>query len=242
MSAGFPPIPPTPPAPPALAADVWIVSAAYREAEAIASVITALLPSYPNVVVVDDGSPDDTAAVAKAAGATVLCHAINLGQGAALQTGIDYALSRGAAYIVTFDSDGQHRVADIETLLAPLRAGQADIVFGSRFLGSAPNLPLARRVTLKLAVLFTFLTSGLRMTDAHNGLRALTRHAASKIRIRHDGMAHASEFIAQTRAHRLRWTERPVTILYTDYSLAKGQRLSNSFRIIADLIGGKIHH
>src|SRR5665213_2732842 len=117
--------------------DVWIVIAAYKEQDVIASVVKSVGQLYPQVVVVSDGSPDRTAEEAASAGATVLRHAVNLGQGAALQTGIDYALAQGAHYLVTFDADGQHRAEDVGAMIAELRAKNADIALGSRFLGRA---------------------------------------------------------------------------------------------------------
>jgi polyprenyl-phospho-N-acetylgalactosaminyl synthase len=198
--------------------------------------VMGLLRLYRNIIVVDDCSSDDTGATAFRAGATVLRHPINLGQGAALQTGIRYALSRGAEYIVTFDADGQHRTDDIRALIdAQVRTG-ADVVLGSRFLGHAKDIPWLRRIVLRLAVLFTRLGSGVKLTDAHNGLRLLSRQAAERIRIRQNRMAHASEIIDQISALRLTLTEAPVTIVYTDYSLRKGQPLGNAVNILADLL------
>jgi glycosyltransferase involved in cell wall biosynthesis len=220
---------------------IWVVIAAYNEEKVVANTVKNVLADYPNVVVVSDGSRDRTAEEATSAGAAVLRHPINLGQGAALQTGIDYALSRDADYIVTFDADGQHRVADIGALLAKLKSENADIAFGSRFLGEAVGITPRRRLVLKLGVLFNFIFTGLMMTDAHNGLRVMTADSARKIRIRQNGMAHASEFVEQVARLKLRWIEVPIVVIYTDYSAAKGQRLGNSFNIALDVIGGKVH-
>jgi glycosyltransferase involved in cell wall biosynthesis len=222
-------------------ANVWVVIAAYNEEKVVANTVRHVLASYANVVVVSDGSPDRTAEEAVTAGAAVLRHPINLGQGAALQTGMDYALSRGAKYIVTFDADGQHRVQDIGALLAKLKSENADIAFGSRFLGEAVGITSRKRLVLKLGVIFNFLFTGLMMTDAHNGLRVMTANAARRIRIRQNGMAHASEFVEQVARLKLKWIEVPIVVIYTDYSAAKGQRLGNSFNIALDVIGGKVH-
>jgi len=216
----------------------WVVVPAYREAAVIRRTVAGLRVRFPNVVVVNDGSPDATAEEALAAGAAVVSHPINLGQGAALQTGIAYALSRGAAYVATFDADGQHRVEDLLRMLAILQAEPLDIVLGSRFAGRAPGLSTARRLALKAAVLLTNLTTGVRLTDAHNGLRVMTADAARRIELRQDQMAHASELVAQVGRLGLRFRELPVTITYTDYSVHKGQRLSNGFRILSDLVSG----
>lgn len=220
---------------------IWIVIPGFNEGEVIREVVTRVRALYPRIVVVDDCSHDMTGEQARSAGATVLRHPMNLGQGAALQTGIRYALAQGATHIVTFDADGQHRVEDIEVLLRKQRETQADVVFGSRFLGSATDIPPLRRLVLKTAVVFTAFTSGVRLTDAHNGLRLLTRRAAEAIRIRQNRMAHASEIIAKVGSLRLKFAEAPVTIVYTKYSLSKGQKLSNAINILAELFVARLH-
>jgi len=221
-------------------AQVWVVIPAYNEARVIGSVVAGVLQHYPHVVVVDDCATDATGAEASAAGATVLRHVVNLGQGAALQTGIRYALQQGASHVVTFDADGQHRVEDIAVLFARLQQTQADIVIGSRFLGEALNMPWLRRLVLKAAVRFTRMTSGLPLTDAHNGLRLLTAQAAQRIRIYQNRMAHASEIVDQLKGLGLKVAEAPITVVYTEYSLAKGQKLSNAFGILSDLLLGRL--
>src|SRR4051794_34339640 len=173
--------------------NIWIVIAAYNEARVIARVVDDVLRREYSVVLVDDGSGDQTAEIAESAGATVVRHPVNLGQGAALQTGIQFALRQGADVIVTFDADGQHRSADIASLVGALDEHGANFALGSRFLGRAVSLPAARRLLLKAATLFTRLTTGLTRTDTHNGLRAMTRRGANAIRLRQNRMAHASE-------------------------------------------------
>lgn len=218
----------------------WIVIPAYNEGSVVGGVVCKVRASYDHVVVVDDCSRDNTQAEALAGGAIVLRHPLNLGQGAALETGIRYALSQGAKTIVTFDSDGQHRVEDIGVLLEQQARTGADVVVGSRFLGHASDIPRLRRLVLKLAVIFTSITSGVRLTDAHNGLRLFTRSAAEKIRITQNRMAHASEIVNKIGALSLRVVEAPVTILYTEYSLAKGQKLSNAINILTELFVARI--
>ena len=191
-------------------------------------------------MVVDDGSRDGTGATAAAAGAHVLRHAVNRGQGAALQTGITYALGLGAGVIVTFDSDGQHDPNDISRVVAPVREGNCDIALGSRFLQSGSNPPLIRKAVLKAGVMFTRAVSRVRLTDVHNGLRALSRTAASSLRITMDRMAHASEIIDEIGQHGWRFVEVPVTIRYDARSLAKGQRSSNAVRIALQVLAGKL--
>lgn len=215
---------------------IFIVVPAYNEAAAIGAVISNLRARWPRVVVVDDGSSDATGATAREAGATVLTHIVNRGQGAALQTGIRYALEQGAAVIVTFDSDGQHSSEDLERLIAPILEGTADVVLGSRFLGSADGIPSTRKLLLRGAIFFTRLSSGLKVTDAHNGLRAFCRAAASQIQIELDRMAHASEILDQIARSRMRFVEVPVHIRYSEYSRAKGQSSLGALRVLFDYI------
>jgi glycosyltransferase involved in cell wall biosynthesis len=222
-------------------AQVFVVIAAYNEAAVIARVVGDVKRAGYRVVAVDDGSQDETAALAHAAGAVVLKHPFNLGQGAALQTGIDYALTQQAEVIVTFDADGQHRVMDIARLVEALAAERADFVLGSRFLGHSPNLPPLRRLLLQAATLFTRLTTGLQLTDTHNGLRAMTRRGAAAIMLRQNRMAHASELLSQIGASGLRYVERPVTIEYTAYSLAKGQNMRDAVFILLDLFARRLY-
>ncbi|MFN2442046.1 MAG: glycosyltransferase family 2 protein [Thermoanaerobaculia bacterium] len=219
--------------------EVHIVMAAYCEDAAVGETVRGLRTRYSNVIVVDDGSPDQTATEALEAGAMVLRHVVNRGQGAALQTGIDHALQMGARYIVTFDADGQHSVADIPLLLEPLRSGRCDVVLGSRFLRSA-QIPTPRKLVLKAGVIFTRIVSGIRVTDTHNGLRAFTREAAERIEIRLDRMAHASELLDQIGRSDLRWIEVPVEVRYTDYSKRKGQSSLAGFRIAWDFLIGRL--
>lgn len=219
--------------------DVWVVMPAYNEARVIESVVRGVRAVYPHVVVVDDGSRDETQRLAAAGGAWALRHVINRGQGAALQTGIEYALLQGAEFIITFDSDGQHTVEDIAALLAPLREGRADIALGSRFLGRTVTVPFARRCLLKAAVLFTRLVSGVRLTDTHNGLRGFTRRAAARLQIRIDRMAHASEIIDQIREMGLPYVEVPVHVQYTEYSMNKGQRATDAVRVALEYLVGR---
>jgi glycosyltransferase involved in cell wall biosynthesis len=220
--------------------DLYLVIAAYNEEGFIEDVVANLALYYPNVVVVDDGSSDQTGLRAAQAGAKVLKHVINRGQGAALQTGVEYALRQGAQYIVTFDADGQHSPESIPVLLAPILAGDAEIVLGSRFLeDSGSTIPLGRNLLLKAAVIFTRLFSGVRLSDTHNGLRAFSRRAASMLDIRLDRMAHASEIIDQVRCSGLKYTEVPVRVVYTDYSRTKGQRLGAAPRVLLEYLLGR---
>lgn len=221
--------------------NTWVVIAAYNEGQVIGDVVAGLKAEWPNVVVVDDGSADATAHEAEAAGAFVIQHPVNLGQGAALATGLQYCVEIGAEYIVNFDADGQHHVEDIQVLVDKASQPDVDIVIGSRFLGETRAMPRRRKLLLKAAVLFTRITTGLKVTDAHNGLRCFTLEAAKKIKITQNRMAHASEILEEIARHKLCVAEVPVTITYTEYSLAKGQRLSNSINILLELFLGRLH-
>jgi glycosyltransferase involved in cell wall biosynthesis len=220
---------------------VWVVCPAYNEARTIGSVLAGLTSAGYQVVAVDDGSSDATCDIAAKHATAVIRHPVNLGQGAALKTGIDFALSRGAQAIVTFDSDGQHRVSDIRHLLDALKSREADFALGSRFLNGTQKTPLLRRLLLRAATIFTALTTGLRLTDTHNGLRAFTRRGAMALNLRQDRMAHASEILEEIARSRLPYVEVPVTIDYTEYSLAKGQRAGDAVMILLDLFARKLH-
>jgi glycosyltransferase involved in cell wall biosynthesis len=220
---------------------IYVVIPAYNEGPVISRLVAEVKRTNHAVVVVDDGSSDATADQAYAGGAVVIRHPFNLGQGAALQTGIDYALAQAAEVIVTFDADGQHRVSDISRLAEALLQERADFALGSRFLGQAPNLPPLRRLVLRAATAFTRLTTGLQVTDTHNGLRAMTRRGAAAIRLWQNRMAHASELLSQIAASGLRYVERPVTIEYTPYSLAKGQSIADAVLILLDLFARRLY-
>ncbi len=227
-----------------LAAEVsgslYVVIPALNEGAAIGDVVRGLAVHCTHLVVVDDGSTDDTSSCALEVGATVLRHAINRGQGAALQTGIEYSLRQGARYVVTFDADGQHPAHALPALMAPIVAGEAEVVLASRFMRDAGSVPRMRRVVLRAAVLFTRLTSGARVSDTHNGLRAFSRKAARVLDIQLDRMAHASEIIDQIHRSGLVYTEVPVRVQYTKYSRAKGQSSSAALRIALDYLLGKL--
>jgi len=217
--------------------DTWLVVPLYNEGEVIRQVVTDARRTFPRIVCVDDCSVDSSGVDAAAAGAVVVTHPINLGQGAALQTGIEYALRQPETrYLVTFDADGQHRVEDAAAMVDLLRADAADVVFGSRFLDGRTEPGLLKKLVLKAAITFSNATTGVRLTDTHNGLRAFTRAAAAALSIKQNRMAHASEIIEQVGKRGLRYVEHPVHILYTDYSRKKGQSLLNSVNILTELL------
>lgn len=208
----------------------------FNEATVVGSVIEGLRRHFPHVVCVDDGSTDGSQEKAHAAGAVVVQHPINLGQGAALQTGIEFALQDPRlSCIVTFDADGQHRVEDAKAMVARVERGEADIVLGSRFLDDRTKLSPAKRLVLKTAAIQSRMATGMNLTDAHNGLRAFNPYVASNIHLTQNRMAHASELVHQLAKLKPKYVEHPVEIIYTDYSKAKGQSLLNSVNIVAEL-------
>lgn len=214
-----------------------VIIPVYNKDGAVKSVIDELSPYFSNILCVDDGCTDDSVAEIMKTKATLIRHTTNRGQGAALRTGIEHALKNPKTkYFITFDADGQHRTKDALSMLNHIRTHRVDIVMGSRFLGSARDIPIVKRWLLKAAILFSNATTGLKLTDTHNGLRVFNRAAASKMRLRCTGMAHASEIIYRIAENNLRYAEVPVTILYTDYSRTHGQSMLNSFGILKELM------
>jgi glycosyltransferase involved in cell wall biosynthesis len=220
--------------------DTWVIIPVYNEVAVIAQVVADLHAAFRNVVCVDDGSTDGSAAQIATAAAHLVRHPINLGQGAALQTGLSYALNRpGSRFFVTFDADGQHQVADAARMVDTARTGSADVVLGSRFLGlqdgQQHRVPLLKRAVLRLVVTLSPAARMLGLTDAHNGLRVFNRAVAGQLHINMNDMAHASEIVSLLA--RSSWTvcEVPVTVRYTEYSRSKGQSLVNGINILFDL-------
>ena len=216
--------------------DVWIVVPAFNEASVIGDVIADIRSVFEHVVCVDDGSRDDTAEIALRAGAHVVRHPVNLGQGAAIQTGVEYARRQpGAQVFATFDADGQHRVKDVVAMIDRLTAGDVDIVIGSRFAQpGASRAPLLKRIVLRSAAWLSPRSRRLGLTDAHNGLRVFNKTVADGLNITMSGMSHAGEFLSLIAENHWRVAEEPVEILYTDYSKSKGQPLLNGVNIIFD--------
>lgn len=220
---------------------VVAVMPAFREESRISAAILGIKPLVDEVVVVDDGSGDATAMRAKEAGVVVLQHSLNRGQGAALRTGTDAALRLGADVVLHVDADGQHDPEFIPTLLAPIKEGKADVVFGSRFLGmEAQGMPFMRKMVLGAGKMFSSVVLGIpnRMTDPQSGLRAMTASAARRIDFRQDRMAHCSEILRLVTHSDLRWMEVPTRIRYTAETLAKGNKTSDAFKIVWQLLLG----
>lgn len=219
---------------------IFLVLPAYNEEKKIGRVIRGLFErGYKNVVVVDDGSIDNTAQEAQLAGASVVKHGLNRGQGAALQTGNEYALQKGAEIIVHFDSDGQFDPADIASGLELLKNKNLDIIFGSRFLDKRSKIPFVKKYfILPLSRLINNLFTGLKLTDVHNGFRIMTKETASKILITQDKMAHNTEIPRLVKKYNLRFSEHPVEVVY----LENGQGVVGGFKILFDLFVSKFNN
>lgn len=218
--------------------DTWVIVPVYNEESVIKSTLSNLSVSFPNIVCINDGSSDSSENEIKKTNAVLINHIYNMGQGASLQTGIDYALAdKGAKYFITFDADGQHRVKDAIDMKEYLKENKADIILGSRFIEkNTNNIPKKKRVLLKIATYFTSITTGLKLTDTHNGLRIFNRKTANTIVIRMNGMSHASEILSQIKYSKLTYKEFPVKIIYNDYSKSKGQSTLNLVNILFDLL------
>lgn len=216
---------------------IVVIVPAYNEEPVIKKILLEILEKGYTVIVVDDGSDISLKQSLNYLPVYFLRHQANLGQGAALQTGFDYAKKLQPDFIVTIDADGQHHCSSIDSLIEPLITNEADIVLGSRFLSKDKTaVPFGKKIVLHSARVINYFFSGLMLSDAHNGLRAFNKNALQKINVTENRMAHASEFLFEIKKHRLRYKEVPVTIAYTEYSKQKGQSVWDSIRILFDLI------
>ncbi len=222
--------------------DVAFIIPVYNEETVVRGVVENVLREYEHVVCVNDCSRDDSAAEIAATGAYLINHPINMGQGAALQTGVEFARRiPGVDYFVTYDADGQHRLEDVRTMLDTIRESGDDVILGSRFLGAeAVGMSGVKRVVLRLATWFSNVVSGVKLTDTHNGLRVFNRKVAQEMQITMPDMAHASEILEIIAKHKYRYREVPVTIVYTDYSRGKGQSIVNAINIAFDTLLRKV--
>jgi glycosyltransferase involved in cell wall biosynthesis len=215
---------------------VCIIVPIFNEEQVVRKIVQSLVADKFTTVIVDDGSSDNSLQSILDLPVKILKHSTNFGQGAALQTGFEFAKKNPNLEIfVTFDSDGQHQIKDIEKIISPLKDKKADIVFGTRFQDDKTKMPVLKRIILKLAIKYTSLSTGVPLTDAHNGFRAMNRTALNEMQLNLNGMAHATEIVAIAHKANLRIAETPVEILYTKYSKAKGQSILNSINILSDL-------
>ncbi len=221
---------------------VAIVIPLYNEHKVISNILTELREMYPkyNIIVVDDGSQDNSYQKACVSGVYLLKHYVNLGQGAALQTGIEYARELECDYVITFDSDGQHNPEDIKSFIKELEKENYDIILGSRFLGSTENMPKSKELLLKASRFFTWITSGILLTDSHNGFRAINIKKFPNFKITQNRMSHASEIVSLIKSLNMKYKEMPCKIKYNTYTINKGQSMWNSINIAIDYIIGSI--
>lgn len=221
--------------------DTYVIIPVYNEGPVIGGVLKKVLKKFSNVVCVNDGSSDNTAEVIAKTSAHLINHPINLGAGAATQTGIDYALQDPKAkYFITIDADGQHDIDDAAKMLKYLKAHDVDVVFGSRFLGQIENISKVKHRFLKIAATFSGSTTGVKFTDPHIGLRVFNRHFAERVNITLPGFAHASEMVHRIADGNFKYAEVPVTVTYSEYSKAKGQSMLNAVNITVDLLVNKV--
>lgn len=215
---------------------VWVVIPAFNEAAVIGEVVADVRAVFDHVVCVDDGSTDGTGEIARRAGAHLVRHPVNLGQGAAIQTGVEYARRQPDAQIfATFDADGQHRVKDLAAMVDRLLAGDVDVVVGTRFgTQHVARPPLVKRIVLQTAARLSRRGRRLGLTDTNNGLRVFNKKVADRLDITMSGMSHANEFIMLIDENHWRVAEEPIEVLYTEYSRSKGQPLLNGVNIIFD--------
>ncbi len=216
-----------------------VVIAAYNEEKVIKDVLENLKKIRPDdaIIVVDDASTDKTYEIVKSVkGIFLMKHLINLGQGAALQTGIEMAKKLDVTYIVTFDADGQHDANDIEKFLNVMKQEDLDIVLGSRFLDIKNEIPKMKKFVLKLSTIFTRIVNGIEVTDTHNGFRVINIKKCPNFKITQNRMEHASEIYDIIKENNLKYKELPCHIYYTEYSISKGQSLTNSINIVIEYI------
>jgi len=215
---------------------VCVIVPIFNEEKVVLDTLSELICDNYQVLAIDDGSTDSSFEKIKTLECWTIQHPQNFGQGAAIQTGMSFAsLNPHLEYFVTFDSDGQHQVSDIEKVLSPVVNNDADIVFGTRFQDNLTEFNFAKKIILKLAVKYTQLSTGIPLSDTHNGFRAFNRTTLETIELNFPGMTHASEFVEKAGRGNLRIKEVPVHILYTKYSKRKGQSLWNAVNILTDL-------
>jgi glycosyltransferase involved in cell wall biosynthesis len=193
-----------------------VVIPAYNEERFIGSVVIKARKFADSVIVIDDGSTDGTAEIARLAGAIVICHENNRGKGAALNSGFQKARELGVQAVAVLDGDGQHRAEEIPSMIKPVLSGQADMVVGSRFLGKTNRAPLYRKVGQRVVTLLTNMTSGVRSTDSWSGFRAFSRRAVENIQFREGGWGADPEFQFQARELNLKVAEVPISVVYED--------------------------
>lgn len=207
---------------------------AYNEASRVGNVVAAALKYVDTVIVVDDGSTDDTSHAAEHAGACVVRHSQNGGAGAATMTGIEAARRMGATAVVTLDADEQHDPADIPRLLEPVKRDEADIVFANRF-GIRPDgignrIPSVRRLFNAIGNLVTLVATGKWVQDSQSGYKVFGPKALAQVDLRMSGFEFCTEIVREAVQHKWRISQIPTKVLYSEYTLAKGQSFGNGVK------------
>ncbi len=217
--------------------NIYIVIPAKNEGTRIGAVLKYIQKEgYDNVVVVNDGSTDNTVSIAKKWGATVLTHYVSLGAGAATQTGIEYAMKRGADVVVTLDGDNQHCPTDIKFLIKRMTEKNVDIVIGSRFLNKDNDIPFVRVIYNKIGNVITGFLTGLFVTDSQSGFKAMRAKFAKESKINLNGYEFCTEIISMIKRQKASYAEVPIKVRYTKDTQAKGQSFFNGVRMVGTLV------
>ena len=217
--------------------NIYVIIPLFNESKVLNEVIDKVQGTFKNIIVIDDGSTDNSYELLLKKDITLIRHPINLGQGAAIATGFEYVKKIENAFaVITFDADGQHSIDDAKKFAEAILNCDEEIIFGSRFLGNEKNIPYIKRNVLKIATFFTNIITGMKLSDTHNGLKAIKKSCIKKIDLDINGYAFESQLIYQISKHRILYKEFPANIIYTDYSMSKGQSIRNGFIIIEDLL------
>ncbi len=204
--------------------DIYIVVPVYNEASVIADVINDLKRcGYYHIIVVDDGSCDDSYMISRGRKVIALRHRINRGKGAAVKTGFVAANTLGAEIIVTIDGDGQHNPEDIIKLIQPIIEKKADVVLGTR-LKDTTGMPVIKVLANKIGNVITWGLYGIRVSDSQSGFRAYSQLAANLIDTKADKYEYDSQVLREIKDNKLRFMEVPIEVKYTEYSMGKKQK------------------
>ena len=217
--------------------DIYVIVPAFNEQNVIKDIINNLLKNFSNVIVINDGSNDKTLEIINDLDIKILSHEINLGVGAAVQTGFDYVSDiPDAKAVITFDADGQHLVDDAVEMAKEILICDEGIIFGTRFPKHSKNIPKVKRIVLKLIAKITDLVTGVTLSDAHNGLKAYKVSTIKELELQFSSYSYESELITQVAKKKIEYKEMSTDIKYTSYSIKKGQKLLNGLLIIEDLL------
>ena len=217
--------------------NIYVLIPVYNEEKIIEETINNLKVYFDNILIINDGSTDKTHAILENLDVIKINHPINLGQGAAIKTGIEYILKfTSADAVVTFDADGQHSVDDAISFAKKIDTIEEEIIFGSRFLGFEKNIPFFKRLLLKTAIYFTNVIYSIKMTDTHNGLKAIKRSCLEKLELNISGYGFETEIIMNISKKKILFIEEPTNVIYTEYSLSKGQSIFNAIKIFEELL------